>query len=369
MTQSYIASSIRRTTMNITRAQSVRFFPKAVILITALCVAFFSAGALFAAGPDEELLSRAREALGPLPASMPSPDNPITPEKVKLGRALFYESRISIDGTVSCARCHPMSLYAADGLKKAVGNNCKVLPRNSPTLFNAAAQISQHWIGNRTSVEDQAMQSVTGPPAFGMPDNESVEKVLEGMKGYRDLFKEAFPQGKKPVTMENFAKAVGAFERTLVTPAPFDDYVKGKAGALTAEQKRGLKTFLDTGCTMCHAGPYFGGRMYRKFGMTEPYEKYTKSQPVDEGRFAVTKDPADKYVFKVPVLRNVEGTPPYFHDGSVERLTDAITIMAKVQLGKELTKEQAGDIAVFLGSLTGKIPETALIIPVLPATD
>lgn len=355
--------------MDITRGIPVRFFLKSAAFVTTLCIAVFSAGALLAAGADDELMAKAKSVFGPLPASMPSPDNPITPAKEKLGRALFYESRISIDGTVSCAKCHPISLYAADGLKKAVGNNCKVNPRNSPTLFNAAAQISQHWVGNRASVEDQAKQSVTGPPAFGMPSNESVEKILEGMKGYRDLFKEAFPQDKKPVTMENFAKAVGAFERTLVTPAPFDDYVKGKAGALTAEQKRGLKIFLETGCTMCHAGAYFGGQMYQKFGMMEPYEKYTKSQPVDEGRFAVTKDPADKYVFKVPVLRNVAGTPPYFHDGSVEKLTGAVVIMAKVQLGKDLTKEQAGDIAVFLGALTGKIPEPALIIPVLPTPD
>lgn len=355
--------------MNITRAIPARSILQIIAIFTALCIVVFSAGAVFGAGADVELMDKAKSFFGPLPVSMPSPDNPITPAKEKLGRALFYESRISIDGTVSCAKCHPMSLYAADGLKKAVGNNCKVNPRNSPTLFNAAAQISQHWIGNRTSVEDQAKQSVTGPPAFGMPNNESVEKILKGMKGYVAMFKEAFPGDKDPVSMENFAKAVGAFERTLVTPAPYDDYVRGNAGALTAEQKRGLKTFLDTGCTMCHAGPYFGGQMYQMFGMLEPYEKYTKSQPVDEGRFAVTKDPRDKYVFKVPVLRNVAVTPPYFHDGSVERLTDAIVIMAKVQLGKDLTKEQTGDIAAFLGSLTGRIPDAALIVPVLPAAD
>ncbi len=202
-----------------------------------------------------------------------------------------------------------------------------------------------------------------------MPSNESVENILKGMKGYVALFKEAFPGDKDPVTMENFAKAVGAFERTLVTPAPFDDYARGDAGALTAEQKRGFKTFLDTGCMMCHAGPYFGGQMYQKFGMLEPYEKYTKSQPVDEGRFAVTKDPTDKYVFKVPVLRNVAETPPYFHDGSVEKLEDAVVIMARIQLGKNLTKEQAGDIVAFLKSLTGKIPDAALTVPVLPSEE
>ena len=355
--------------MNITRYIPARFFLKFPLLFTAWCIAVFSAAALFAASADVELMDKAKEAFGPLPASMPSAENLITPGKVKLGRALFYESRISIDNTVSCAKCHPMGLYAADGLKKAIGNNCKVLPRNSPTLFNAAAQISQHWIGNRTSVEDQARQAVTGPPTFGMPSDESVVKILKGMKGYVAMFKEAFPGEKDPVTMENFAKAVGAFERTLVTPAPFDAYARGNAGALTAEQKRGLGTFLDAGCMMCHAGPFFGGQMYQKFGMMEPYEKYTKSQPVDEGRFAVTKDPADKYVFKVPVLRNVAETPPYFHDGSVDKLEDAVVIMVKVQLGKDLTKEQTGDIVVFLKSLTGKIPDEALVVPVLPSAD
>jgi cytochrome c peroxidase len=355
--------------MNITRGMRARFFLKFPLIFTACCIAVFSAAALFAASADVELMDKAKEAIGPLPASMPSPDNPITSGKVKLGRVLFYESRISIDKTVSCAKCHPMGLYAVDGLKKAVGNNCKVLPRNSPTLFNAAAQISQHWIGNRTSVEDQARQSVTGPPAYGMPSNESVEKILKGMKGYIALFKEAFPGDKDPVTMENFAKALGAFERTLVTPAPFDDYVGGNAGALTAEQKRGLKAFLETGCLMCHSGPYVGGHMYQKFGMMEPYGKYTKSEPVDEGRFAVTKDPADKYVFKVPVLRNVAETPPYFHDGSVETLEDAVVIMAKVQLGKDLTKEQVNDLNAFLASLTGSIPDAALVVPVLPSVE
>ena len=170
--------------------------------------------------------------------------------------------------------------------------------------------------------------------------------------------------------MENFAKAVGAFERTLVTPAPFDDFVRRQCRRADGSSRSGgLKRFWIRGARLCHIGPYVGGQMYQKFGMMEPYEKYTKSQPVDEGRFAVTKDPADKYVFKVPVLRNVAETPPYFHDGSVEKLEDAVVIMAKVQLGKDLTKEQAGDIVAFLKSLTGKIPDAALVVPVLPSAD
>ncbi len=319
------------------------------------------------AGPDEDLIARAKAVFGPLPASMPSADNPITPEKVRLGNILFFESRISVDRTVSCAKCHPPALHAADGLRKAVGNHCKENPRNSPTIVNAASQISAHWIGNRTDVEDQARQAVTGPPAFGMPDNASVEKVLRGMPEYIALFKAAFPNDKEPVTVENFARAVGAFERTLMTPGPFDDFMQGKATALTEQQKRGLRTFLDTGCMTCHFSPYLGGQMYQKFGVFEPYQKYTKSATVDEGRFAVTKNEADKFVFKVPVLRNVAMTPPYFHDGSVDRLADAVVIMAKVQLGRDLAAAQADDISAFLHSLTGKMPESLMKAPVLPA--
>ena len=344
------------------------FSGPAVIAAAAFIVAVIFATAAYA-GPDEDLIARTKAVFGPLPASMPLADNPITPEKVRLGNLLFFESRISVDRTVSCAKCHPPALYAADGLRKASGNHCKENPRNSPTILNAAAQISAHWIGNRMNVEDQARQAVTGPPAFGMPNNEAVEKVLKGMPEYVALFKAAFPGDKDPVTVENFARAVGAFERTLMTPAPFDDFLQGNAKALTDQQKRGLRTFLDTGCMTCHFSPYLGGQMYQKFGVFEPYQKYTKSAQVDDGRFAVTKNEADKFFFKVPVLRNVAMTPPYFHDGSVDRLAEAVTIMAKVQLARDLPPAQADDIAVFLHALTGKVPDSLLKAPVLPAEE
>lgn len=321
------------------------------------------------AADDETLIKRASQTLGPLPADMPSAENPITPEKVKLGKVLFYEPRISIDKTVSCSKCHPIALYAADGLRKSVGHDCKENPRNDPTVFNAASQISEHWIGNRTSVEDQAKQAVIGPSAFGMPSYESVEKVLRAYKEYETLFKAAFPSDKEPVTVDNFAKAIGAFERTLITPAPFDAFLKGTKNALTAEQKKGLGSFLDQGCVGCHFSPYVGGQMYQKFGIFEAYEKYTRSEKVDEGRFVVTKNESDKYVFKVPVLRNVAKTPPYFHDGAVDKLADAVWIMGKVQLAKDLPKDQVQDIVVFLHSLTGKIPDEIMTVPVLPSLE
>ncbi len=319
------------------------------------------------ASDEEALIKKATQVLGSLPASMPSDENPITPEKVRLGKMLFYETRISVDGTVSCSKCHPVALYAADGLKKSVGHDCKENPRNDPTVLNAAGQISEHWIGNRKSVEDQAKQSVVGPPAFGMPSYEAVEKILRSYREYEILFKAAFPGDKEPVIVDNFAKAIGAFERTLTTPAPFDAYLKGNKDALSAEQKRGLGTFIDQGCAGCHNSPYVGGQMYQKFGLFEPYQKYTRSDKVDEGRYAVTKNDSDKYVFKVPILRNVAMTPPYFHDGSVDKLAEAVWIMGKIQLGKDLSKEQMKEIVSFLKALTGKIPEDALTVPVLPS--
>jgi cytochrome c peroxidase len=333
---------------------------EAALIIAVACLA----GSALASS-DDALLTRAQQVFAPLPTVMSSAKNPITPEKVRLGKILLYESRISVDGTVSCTKCHPVSLYLADGLKKAIGNNCKVNPRNSPTLLNAAAQISAHWIGNRTDVEDQARQAVTGPPAFGMPTDQAVEQRLKEL-GYEPLFRQAFPGEKKPVTVENFAKAVGAFERTLVTPAPFDAYVKGDQGAISETAKMGVKTFMDAGCTACHAGAFLGGQQYQKFGIVAPYWQYTKSAAKDDGRYVVTKNEADRYVFKVPILRNVAKTAPYFHDGSVDSLADAVWIMGKVQLGKTLTKKEVKDINAFLHALTGELSQDILTVPLLP---
>jgi cytochrome c peroxidase len=322
-----------------------------------------------ASNGDDILLTQVKEIFGLLPQVIGSEKNPVTPEKVKLGKILFYETRISVDGTVSCARCHPIGLYAADGLKKSIGNNCKVNPRNAPTVFNAAGQISEHWIGNRVDVEDQAKQAVIGPPSFGMPSYEAVEKRLKEIKGYGPLFKEAFPEDKDPVTVDNFAKAVGAFERTLVTPSRFDAFVKGELTALSDNQKRGLKTFIETGCMTCHSGGYVGGQMYERFGVFEPYWQYTRSKEIDEGRYVVTKNESDKYVFKVPILRNAEITSPYFHDGSVDHLYEAARIMGKIQLTKTLTDQQIEDIIIFLKSLTGQIPDDTFKVPLLPPSE
>jgi cytochrome c peroxidase len=314
---------------------------------------------------DKELLAKAKQFFSPLPKSFPSADNPITPQKVELGRLLFFERRLSVNDMISCATCHAIEYYYSSPAPKQMGA-LKLQPRNAPTVLNAAGQFVQHWIGNRKDVEDQALQSLTGPPALGNPSKESVEEKLRKIPHYVELFRKAFPKDKEPITAENIAKAIGAFERTLVTPSRFDEFLKGNTKALTPEEKRGLNTFIEVGCVACHNGVLVGGTMYQKFGIYEPYWKYTKSESIDEGRYAVTKKEEDKYVFKVPPLRNVAMTAPYFHDGSVASLEEAVWIMGKVQLGKDLTKEQVRDIVAFLKSLTGKIPEDARTPPILP---
>jgi cytochrome c peroxidase len=315
---------------------------------------------------DSGLHQQATAYFSPLPDSIPTPDNPITPEKVELGKMLFYDTRVSVDRTVSCFKCHWINLYGTDGLSKAIGNHYKINPRNSPTVFNAAGQISQHWIGNRTTVEDQAKKALLGAASYGLASYEDAEKNLKAIPGYEALFHKAFPQDNDPVSVDNFASAIGAFERTLVTPAAFDAYLKGDTAALTSNAQAGLQAFITVGCADCHGGTYVGGEAYRKFGITEPYWDLTGSNPIDSGRYAVTHQASDLYVFKAPMLRNVEMTSPYFHDGSVDSLAEAIRIMAKLQLGTTLDPDQTARLSDFLNSLTGSIPKTAVDVPALP---
>lgn len=318
---------------------------------------------------EDPLLTQARAAFKPLPKVMASPDNPVTPDKVALGRMLFFEPRVSVDGTVSCSRCHLPGLYATDGLPKPIGAEHRVNPRNAPTVFNAALQFAEHWRGDRKSVEDQAMQALIGPPSFGDPNYDAAMAKLKAIDGYRKLFAKAFPGEAEPVTPQNWGKAIGAFERTLVTPSPFDAYLGGDEKALSAQAKAGLRDFMQIGCSGCHNGVGVGGGMFRKFGVVEEYWKATGSQNPDKGRFDVTHDDADLYVFKVPVLRNVARTPPYFHDGSVATLPEAVRVMARVQLGRTLSDQQVSELVAFLDSLTGTIPRDFETAPVLPTAE
>ncbi|HWQ39509.1 MAG TPA: cytochrome c peroxidase [Burkholderiales bacterium] len=340
------------------------------------CAVLLAAMAAFNAVPgfadDAALLARAQQLFKPLPANAATPERPVTPELVALGRALFFENRVSTDGRVSCAACHLPSFYGAEPLPRTVGNQGKILPRNTPTVFNTALQFVQHYGGNRVDVEEQAVKALISPLAYGNADYAAAEARLRALPGYRALFEKAFPNEPEPVTAHNWGRAIGAYERTLLTPAPFDRYLSGDPSALSAQAKRGLDKFIAVGCAGCHNGVVVGGQMYQKFGITQDYWTLTGSEEIDlfkgrdKGRFHDTKNEADAYIFKVQQLRNVAVTPPYFHDGSVAELRDAVRIMAKLQLGRELTDADVSDIVAFLESLTGEVPAQFANVPVLP---
>ncbi|AGA28268.1 cytochrome-c peroxidase [Singulisphaera acidiphila] len=317
-------------------------------------------------GDDADLLKEARSHFEPLPKDMATPEFPVSPERVQLGRKLFFDPRISSDGAVSCSRCHLPALNATDALPKSLGVHDQSLPRNAPTVLNAGLAFKQHWDGRFANVEEQAKRSLLGP-GFGNPDYATAMARIKAIPGYAPLFLAAFPGEANPISEDNWAKAIGAYERTLIAPSRFDDYLRGKPDALSPAERDGLRTFLDTGCVDCHKGPGLGGLSFRKFGLISDYWKATGSQNIDKGRFDVTNDPADLYKFKVPGLRNVAMTPPYFHDGAVRTLPSAVRIMAQVQLNAELSDSEVKSLVTFLGSLTGTIPESFERAPVLPA--
>ena len=313
----------------------------------------------------QPLLAKARQLFNPLPQDMATKEFPIAPARVALGRKLFFDPRLSLDGTVSCATCHRPVLYGTDALAKSIGVEHRLNARNAPTVLNAALQFKAHWIGDRANVEEQAMKSLMGHASFGNPDPATVVRKINTLSGYAADFKQAFPNDPEPVKPENWGNAIGAYERMLVTPSPFYTYLKGDVKALDSQAQQGLKTFIDIGCVSCHNGVAVGGSEFRKFGIFGDYWKETGSQSIDEGRFMETKASADKYLFKVPSLRNVAMTPPYFHDGSAATLSQAVRIMGKVQLGKELIDQQVNDLMSFLTSLTGELPRDFATEPVL----
>ena len=324
-----------------------------------------------AASDDQALLDRAKALFKPLPDSSALENTALTPERVALGKALFYETRVSSDGRQGCVSCHNPAYHGGDSLPLSMGIHGKVLPRNAPTVFNTSLLVAQHYGGNRTSVEDQAVKALTSLVAYGNATYEQAEKKLVQL-GYQPWFDKAFPGQAKSVTVQNWGIAIGAFERTLLTPAPFDAYLKGNHQALSAQAKQGLKTFIDTGCAGCHSGVTVGGQSFQKFGITQDYWLVTGStekeafKGYDKGRFQDTKNEADAFMFKVSQLRNVAMTPPFFHDGSVATLPQAVRVMAQLQLGKQLSDTQVADIVSFLESLTGEVPADFAKAPALP---
>jgi cytochrome c peroxidase len=336
--------------------------PIALALSVSLGIAFATQAA-----EDDALLRDARRLFAPLPNDMATAQRPITPALVELGRALFFDPRMSVDGTVSCARCHQPALYGGDALAKSHGHHDRLNTRNAPTVLNAALQIKQHWTGNREDVEDQATKALVGAASYGNPNFEVPMARLKAIAGYQPLFRAAFPGDSNPITPENWGRAIGAYERTLASRSRFDEFLDGKRDTLSAGERAGLRAFIDTGCVTCHNGVGVGGGEFKKFGVLEDYWKATASEEIDEGRALDSKKPEDKFVFKVPILRNVAMTGPYFHDGSVGSLDAAVRTMARVQLGAMPSNQEVQDIAAFLGSLTGPLPQNFATAPALPA--
>ena len=284
-----------------------------------------------------------------------------SPQKVALGRMLFFDKRLSRGHDIACNSCHDLAKFGADGKPTSPGSGGGLGTRNSPTVFNAATHIAQFWDGRAADVETQATGPILNPREMAMPDEKAVVAVLSTIPAYLRLFDRAFPDEKPSLTLAHVGIAIGSFVRGLVTTSRWDKFIAGDSAALTAEETYGLHVFVDTGCMTCHTGPQVGGTMFQRVGALLPWPNQK-----DRGRIEVTKAPADEMVFKVPTLKNVAETGPYFHDGSVADLETAIKMMGRHQLGIELETREVKAIAAWLRSMTGKIDPVYAEAPTLP---
>ncbi|MFO1431193.1 MAG: cytochrome-c peroxidase [Candidatus Competibacteraceae bacterium] len=313
---------------------------------------------------QDSLMKQAQGLFKPIPTQPPTMEgNAITPPKVELGKMLYFDPRLSESHTISCNSCHMVGLGGVDVSETSLGHRWQRGGRNAPTVLNSVFNTAQFWDGRAKDLKEQAGGPLVNPIEMATTEKHTVE-MLKAIPGYAAPFKQAFPNEPDPITFENVKKAIAAFEATLLTPnAPFDRYLQGNANALTAEQKQGLKLFIEKGCAGCHNGINIGGQMYAPFGVVEK-PGADILPPADKGRFEVTKTASDEYVFKVPTLRNIVLTPPYFHSGKSWDLHQAVAVMGSSQLGTELSKEEVNQITAFLNSLTGEQPK--VVYPILP---
>ena len=318
---------------------------------------------------DKALLERAQATFKPLPdlAEMQKV-RPFTEEQVKLGQQLWYENRLSKGNTVSCNSCHNLATAGVDNMPTSAGHKSQFGARNPPTALNAALLGSQFWDGRAADVEEQAGGPLLNPVEMANATEADAAAKIAGIPEYQEKFKAAFPEDGA-VSFKNITTALGAFERTLLTPTRWDDYLKGNVSALSEQERKGVRAFMDNGCIACHNGVNLGGTMFQKFGLVDgPYWKHIDDPKHDKGRADVTKKAEDEFFFRVPGLRNVERTYPYFHNGSVWELDKAVNIMAKAQLGKTLAPEDTENIVAFLKALSGNVPESARTMPELPVS-
>ena len=331
-----------------------------------LALAFAGLVSLPTPGTADDLMEDARDVFKPIPSVVPSVrNNAVTREKVELGRMLFFEPRISASHLISCNTCHNLGMGGDDNLETSIGHGWQKGPRNAPTVLNAVFNVAQFWDGRAEDLKAQAKGPVqAGVEMSNTPAN--VEAMLNSMPEYVQRFATAFPGESDPVTFDNMAKAIEAFEATLITPASrFDQFLEGNANALSPQEKQGLALFLEKGCAACHAGVNLGGEAYFPFGVMEKPGAEILPED-DKGRFAVTKTAADNYVFRASPLRNIELTAPYFHSGKVWDLHQAVAIMGESQLGETLSEAEVGAITAFLKTLTGEPPR--IEYPVLPVS-
>jgi len=303
----------------------------------------------------ETIRAEAVDEFGVLSDVQTSAKRPMSDAKITLGRQLFYEKRLSKNQDLSCNSCHDLAAYGVDRRsgsgKTSLGHRGQIGTRNTPSVYNAARQIAQFWDGRAVDVEEQAKGPIINPVEMAMPNAAAVVSVVKSIPGYLPLFRAAFPGVGDPITHDNVGIALGAFERKLSTRDRFDRYMSGDKDALSPDEVRGLFVFMNSGCPACHTGPGLGGELYRKLGELKVYPSS------DPGRFAVTKKEMDRNVFKVPSLRNIDKTGPYFHDGSQATLLDAIRTMSEYQTANgKLSEDDVQSVATFLRALTGELP-------------
>ena len=278
--------------------------------------------------------------------------------KVELGKKLWFEPRLSMSGIISCNTCHNLSMGGTDNLKTSIGHGWKAGPVNSPTVFNSSLAIAQFWDGRAADLKEQAGGPIQADVEMNMPHTLAVG-ILQSIPGYVDEFKRVY--GKDKIDIDMITDSIAEFEKTLVTPnARFDKWLAGDDKALSEKELAGYTLFKESGCVACHNGPAAGGTSFQRMGVVEPY----KSSSPAEGRSAVTGADADRFNFKVPTLRNVELTYPYFHDGQAATLEEAVDIMGRLQLGRTYSADEIGSIVAFLKTLTGELPQIAM--PILP---
>ena len=292
------------------------------------------------------------------PVQAISPVKEINLAQVELGKKLFFDPRLSKSGFISCNSCHNLSMGGTDNIKTSIGHKWQQGPINSPTVLNSSFNIAQFWDGRAADLKEQAGGPIANPGEMASTHTLALD-VLQSIPGYRVEFKQVF--GTDKINIDQVTQAIAEFEKTLVTPnSRFDQWLLGNKNSITETELAGYNLFKQVGCTACHNGQALGGSSFQKMGLVKPYKTSNKA----EGLSGVTGEDADRFKFKVPTLRNVELTYPYFHDGEAASLTEAVDIMGKLQLGKELTSIENAQIVAFLKTLTGDQP--SFLLPILP---